>query len=144
MTLHFIEEFKKGNQCGQCKKNAGAKSLCPEHLNKAKLRFRVWAATRKIQGLCLHCNRKGYKGQCRCYVHTLKNQIRCKEWYKLHGAEKRQQELDKMAETGLCLKCSAHNPLRPGHQQCQACFDKHSIRGKATRLLARLAKQGIY
>ena len=131
MTEFFVEMFKNQNKCARCKKDAvGSKSLCPEHLKRARDRFRVWSNERKTLGLCLHCDKKGYQQrgsphrECRCWTHKLKNRQRCRAWAKVNSARLWEERKAKTLATGLCQCCAAHNPIAAGRLRCQNCLDR--------------------
>lgn len=143
MTKFFINSFKKQNKCTRCSSlPISARKLCPKHLAYARKRWIIFAAERKELGLCLHCNRKGYRGECRCSVHKKENQIKCRNWMAAHpecnklGWNKCKAILD----AGLCL-CKGHPPLPAGQKRCDNCRVRSQKYCRAGRQKAKSKKR---
>ena len=127
MTPYFIEQYKKQNPCKLCDSNTMAnRKFCGEHLVKAKLRFRAWSASRKLEGLCISCDKHSYNGFLRCLDHTKHNRLVCKLWsisHKEHLARYSREKRARNLAAGLCGKCGRY-PVTGKYTRCLACRTK--------------------
>ena len=140
MSPVFIKHFKKANKCLSCPRErqiikGKIYSLCPEHLEKAKVGFRVWSKERKLIGRCISCNRKSLKNQLRCKYHSLENLERCRDWMTKHPEwahnqwnNQKTQYLDK----GFCV-CPSHNKLPKNRKRCDQCNARNRLYKKARK-----------
>lgn len=124
MTPYFVETFKKEVKCTLCsdKTWGKSKSMCAKHLVIARLKFRAWSAMRRTEGLCLHCEAPGFKGQCRCLEHTVENQIKCRAWSLKTVDMRRERRYQRIAQ-GICGACGTQ-PLQAPTTICQRCRER--------------------
>lgn len=102
----FVQQFMKENKCPHCKAHKiPEKSLCKYHLAVARVRFQVWSAKRKEEGLCIRCNCKSFEGFLRCKKHTFENRANCSRWMRIHGAGIWQKRKAETIRTGICAYC---------------------------------------
>jgi hypothetical protein len=129
MSPFYIKEFRKTHKCNLCEDSVkDGRHFCREHLEEARLKWQLWAVTRRAEGKCCFCGRKSFNGWLRCRKHTMINRERCRAWMKLHG---HQVWLDVKAETlrtGLCQHCRNNRPVIPGTLGCLNCKRRHQER----------------
>lgn len=136
MSEFFVKKFNQKTKCGICKTSklkSGGKvySLCLEHLDEARSRWRRWAKERRNVGRCISCDCKSLNGWLRCRKHTKINRERCKHWAranKEHISKCYKQRTEEWILQGLCI-CSKHNPL-DGYRRCKPCRTKNQNRKK--------------
>lgn len=110
MSEFFVKTFNKKHKCLKCKSaklKIGRKvfSLCKNHLDHAKLRWRQWQTDRQKNGKCCYCNKKSFNGFLRCKTHTEYNKTICNKWIlknkeykKIYGLSYRQENWRKEFE----------------------------------------------
>lgn len=122
-----LKTFTTANRishCSACSKDKlRGRKMCAGHLEKARLFFRSWSATRRAAGKCCWCNKKSFNGWLRCKIHTLYNRAKCAAWMERHPDHGHKQWIErkkKFLANGLCV-CKAHNRLPPGFRRCDSC-----------------------
>ena len=135
MTPLFIKEFKKENKCPSCSKGKGQKSFCRQHLEVAKLSWRIWSANRRVKNICMNCNCDSVPLTGRCEKHRTDNKIRRTLFdirnptYNRKQAEAFIIKRREIKETGVC-SCKAHHPLAEGRRYCKDCCQKKTLERK--------------
>lgn len=133
MTIRFLQEFRARSTCSSCKRApADGRKTCPTHLEKAKLQFRKWYQVRVAKGLCVNCDRRGYRGECRCLLHKGKNQMRCQVWVEKNkdwSAFKSAFERTFLKADGICVSCRRRPMVN--ERQCVVCRDRSNQQRRA-------------
>ena len=125
MSPYFVKLFNEINKCTYCSSSKlEGYSLCPTHLEQAKIRWRSWQVERKQAGKCCYCDHKSFNGWLRCRAHTKINKVRCRLWHLNHPGRSKQaweERKQKYNNKGLCKACKDHRPVEPGFKRCWIC-----------------------
>jgi hypothetical protein len=133
MSPYFVKLFNKINVCPHCSATKlEGYSLCPTHLEQAKIRWRSWQIERRQSGKCCYCNHKSFNGWLRCRAHTRINKERCKAWGKLHPEHSKQalEKRKQLTVQGLCCSCKEHRKLDGQFKRCWICRTRRTISHK--------------
>jgi hypothetical protein len=130
MSPLFIKLYKDLTHCPCCKASPKEGYICcPKHLEAAKLRFQRWSTERKSKGLCCYCNRKSYKGYLRCKPCTIKNRIKCHDWFLKHPEHSKEawEKKKLIRDSGFCPGCPQHRPLLAPSKRCVTCHQRRYL-----------------
>jgi hypothetical protein len=142
MTLRFLREYRANTTCSSnyCKgEPADSYKTCDKHRDYAREQFRQWRVLRKKQGLCIACDRRGYRGECRCLLHKGVNQAKCRAWMKKNKdwcAFRSAFERMWLKQEGICRYCR-RGPAIPGRIACGGCSKRHAVFGAKYRAAQR-------
>lgn len=132
MTPLFIEEFKSHHKCPRCSKDTGQKSLCRQHLEAAKLTWKIWRINRRKNGLCRHCHSPAVIRSPNCESHRKIQRKYMAGFYNRNPGYIKKATIDrailkdKLTLKGIC-NCRMRNPIVEGKQYCKDCLKRQSL-----------------
>lgn len=132
MTPLFITEFKDKNKCPFCSKEADQKSLCRQHLEVARLTWKIWRINRRKDGLCQYCHVPSVTRSPNCESHREKQRGYQASFYSRNPGYIKKAHKDrviiknKLTPKGVC-DCRMRNPIEEGKRYCKDCLKRQSL-----------------
>jgi len=148
-TKLFVEQFWHsggGRLCANCKKPS-LKSLCPIHLKKAKIGFRIWTKERIAKKRCVKCNCgslqvkdwSGIRQGVYCKEHRKMNRASSLNWMRQHRIQVK-EEGSLRKKLGICVRSNNHGRANPGNTYCLNCLKLAKLKRKLAKLKRKLSK----
>lgn len=132
MTPLFIEEFKSKNKCPYCGKKSDQKSLCRQHLEVARLTWKIWRVNRRKNGLCQYCHTPSATRSPNCESHREIQRKYQADFYSRNPGYIKKAAIDrailkdKLTPKGIC-SCRMRNPIVEGKEYCKDCLKRQSL-----------------